>query len=390
MHYTDIAAATFPALAALPKLSNAARVSLGIEVVTLGGVALVAGVVATLIARAKNTPLPNSLFEQTPQALVYMDRDTRVFCVNAEFTRVFGYAPQEIQGRLLTEVIVPERLRDESRENTLLASQGQRVEVESVRLRKDGGKLEVLVVAVPVSVLGRRTGILVTYRDITERKAAESVLQASARRLLLAQENERRHLAREMHDEIGQLLTGLRLLLNINENIPPNVIRDRLGEGRGVADDLLGRVRRLASDLRPADLDQFGLVPALMVFFDRYASQTGVLVDFKHQGVEKRLAAELEITAYRVVQEALTNTARHAGVTTVTVRVWAQADILALQIADRGCGFWSEGVLKAPRSGGLLGMLERTALLNGKIDIESSPGAGTTITAELPVDYGKP
>ena len=138
--------------------------------------------------------------------------------------------------------------------------------------------------------------------------------------------------------------------------------------------------------MRPADLDQLGLLPALLALFERYTAQTGVLVNFKHQGVEGRFAPQVETAAYRVVQEALTNAARHAGVAGVTVRVWTDADKLNLQVEDRGRGFDPEVALKAPRSSGLIGMQERIMLLGGRVTIESSPGSGTTITAELPLD----
>jgi signal transduction histidine kinase len=137
--------------------------------------------------------------------------------------------------------------------------------------------------------------------------------------------------------------------------------------------------------LRPADLDQLGLLPALLALFERYTAQTGVLVDVKHQGVEKSFASQVETGAYRVVQEALTNAARHAGVAGVTVRLWTDADMLNVQIEDRGCGFDPEVALK-PRSSGLLGMRERIILLGGRMNIESSPGSGTTITVELPIE----
>jgi signal transduction histidine kinase len=119
--------------------------------------------------------------------------------------------------------------------------------------------------------------------------------------------------------------------------------------------------------------------------FERYTAQTAVLVDFKHQGMERRFPPHVETGAYRVVQEALTNAARHAGVAGVTVRVWTEAEKLNLQVEDRGCGFDPEAVLKARRCGGVVGMQERIVLLGGRMTIDSSPGSGTTITAELPL-----
>jgi signal transduction histidine kinase len=215
--------------------------------------------------------------------------------------------------------------------------------------------------------------------------AIEGMRQLSIR-LMDLQETERAHLARELHDEIGQLLTGLRLLLKRNGDLPGDAFNLQIEQARTIVDDLLARVQGLSFDLRPAALDQLGLLPALLASFERYTVQTGVLVNFKHQGVEGSFASEVETCAYRVVQEALTNVARHAGVAGVTVRVWANTDMLNLHIADRGRGFDPEVALKAPNSSGLIGMQERVTLLRGRMTIESSPGSGTTITAELPVD----
>jgi signal transduction histidine kinase len=215
---------------------------------------------------------------------------------------------------------------------------------------------------------------------------ANEALRRLSIRLMEVQETERRHLALELHDEIGQLLTGLRLLLKLNGESPADALNTRFEQARTIVDELLDKVRGISFDLRPADLDQLGLLPALLALFERYTAQTGVLVKFKHQGVDSRVAPQLETGAYRIVQEALTNAARHAGVAGVTARVWAEADKLNLQVEDGGCGFDPEVVLKAPRSSGLIGMQERIMLLGGHVTIESSPGSGTMITAELPLD----
>jgi signal transduction histidine kinase len=214
--------------------------------------------------------------------------------------------------------------------------------------------------------------------------ANEAMRQLSIR-LMDVRETERAHLARELHDEIGQLLTGLRLLLKRNGDFPGDAFNLRIEQARTIVDDLLARVQGLSFDLRPAVLDQLGLLPALLALFERYSSQTGVLVQFKHQGVGTRFASRVETGAYRIIQEALTNTARHAGVSEVTVRAWTHANNLNLQIEDRGCGFDPEIILKAPRSIGLTGMQERITGLGGRVTIESSPGTGTTIVAELPL-----
>lgn len=210
-------------------------------------------------------------------------------------------------------------------------------------------------------------------------------LQTLSRRLFEIQEAERRHLARELHDEVGQLLTGLRLLLKPNENGAGETQNLRMNQARGIVDTLLERIRGLSFDLRPATLDQLGLIPTLVALFERFSEQTGILVSFKHRDFEGRAAPEVETCAFRIVQEGLTNVARHAGVAGANVRLWTTEDTLNLQIEDRGRGFDPEAAMSSARSSGLSGMHERVMLLYGNLTIDSQPGKGTQITAELPM-----
>jgi signal transduction histidine kinase len=175
-------------------------------------------------------------------------------------------------------------------------------------------------------------------------------------------------------------------MLKVNGEASAETIKSRFEQARSIVDDVIATVRRLSFDLRPADLDQFGLLPALLGLFERYTAQTGILVDFKHRDIDRRFAPKIETAAYRVVQEALTNAARHASVAGITVRFWMQGNKLHLQIDDRGRGFNPDAVMKVARSSGLFGMSERIALVGGRMTIDSAPGAGTTITAELPLD----
>jgi signal transduction histidine kinase len=147
------------------------------------------------------------------------------------------------------------------------------------------------------------------------------------------------------------------------------------------------RVDNLSLDLRPAILDDLGLLPALLWHFERYTAQTNVCVTFRHSGLEgRRFASEVETAAYRIVQEALTNVARHADVSEVMVRAWADQDVLAVQIEDQGAGFDLEATLAAGETTGLAGMRDRAVLLGGKLTVESAPGTGTRVTAEFPLD----
>lgn len=209
-------------------------------------------------------------------------------------------------------------------------------------------------------------------------------LQMLSRRLVEVQETERRHIARELHDEIGQTLTGLHLVLEMIIRSPGEHQRG-LKDAQSLVSDLMARVRELSLDLRPAMLDDLGLLPTLRWHLVRYMKQTNIKVLFKHTGLERRFASEVETAVYRLVQEALTNVARHAKVNELIVRLWADYDTLKVLIEDHGVGFDPAAALASNASSGLAGMYERILLLGGDLTIESRPGDGTRLTAELPI-----
>ena len=227
--------------------------------------------------------------------------------------------------------------------------------------------------------------------DISDLKRAEASsneyaerLKFLSRRLMEVQETERRNIALELHDEIGQVLTGLKLSLEMGARLPPEEVGESLAQARVLVNELMARVRKLSLDLRPAMLDDLGLLPALLWHLEHYTAQTQVRVNFWHSGVEKRrFGAEIETAAYRMVQEALTNIARHAQVQEATVRISTHQRTLLIEVEDRGKGFDVEAVLGASETSGLAGMRERAVLLGGRLAIESHAGAGTRLMAEL-------
>jgi signal transduction histidine kinase len=222
--------------------------------------------------------------------------------------------------------------------------------------------------------------VSLTYRSL-DRTDAERMRLAA----VLLEEAERRHIAKELHDEVGQSLTALKLRLQVAD------ASEQVVQARGLVDELLTRVSNLSLDLRPAMLDDLGLLPALVWLFERYTSQTNVKVSFAHAGIDgQRLSPVVETAAFRIVQEALTNVARHAAVPSVDVRVWRNGESLSVQVADGGKGFDVGAALAAGRSTGLSGMRERAAALGGTMEIESSASGGTRLTAELPLPSTPP
>ena len=216
--------------------------------------------------------------------------------------------------------------------------------------------------------------------------AGRKRLRALSLRLVETQEAERRFMAHELHDEIGQILTGLKLTLKTPVQPVPEQPAGGRAEAIAMVDELLNRVRQLSLDLRPQVLDDLGLMPALDWLFKRYLQQTGIRVQFKHTPLSGRMPAQLETAVFRIVQEALTNVARHAGVKAATVRLWSNGDSLGVQVEDRGAGFDFEQAMAGRDSSGLAGMRERALMLGGEFTLDSRPGAGTRLTVELPLN----
>ncbi|QXD16573.1 PAS domain S-box protein [Rhodocaloribacter litoris] len=215
--------------------------------------------------------------------------------------------------------------------------------------------------------------------------AAHVRLERLSHRLVEVQEQERRHIALELHDEIGQVLTALNYTLDFADTPLAPEDEAKLHRARELVHLLTARVRNLSLNLRPPMLDDLGLLPALVWYFERYQQQTGLRVCFDPGNLHgERFRPEVETAAYRIIQEALNNAARHAETDTVEVRVWTGADGLLLEVRDEGKGFDPRQMAQARPSAGLSGMQERAALVGGRLYLEAAPGRGTRIRAELP------
>ena len=214
--------------------------------------------------------------------------------------------------------------------------------------------------------------------DLSQRIARDAL-----RRVVDAQELERRRLARELHDETGQVLTSILLgLKGVEEALPEDASRTAVAGLRELVVGTLQDVRRLAVELRPKALDDFGLVPALERLTINFAEQTGITVDFE-AALPERLPGEVETALYRIVQESLTNVVKHARARNVTVVLTRRGTAVTAVVEDDGQGFDPEQT--RDDGFGLVGMRERLSLLDGRLEIESSPAGGTTIAVEVPL-----
>jgi PAS domain S-box-containing protein len=226
---------------------------------------------------------------------------------------------------------------------------------------------------------------------VTEQRAG---LQRLSVRLIGAQEEERARLSRELHDEIGQALTAMSInLAEIEKRLPAGLvpsIGERLAETSALVEQTSQRISALALDLRPTLLDDLGLVPATRWYVNRYSERAGIDVQMEVVDLEERLDPEVETALYRVVQEALTNVARHADATQVRLHLERKSSSATALIEDNGRGFEApelvEGVFG--RGAGLVGMQERVALLGGSVTIQSGHGEGTRLSVEIPLRRG--
>jgi signal transduction histidine kinase len=215
--------------------------------------------------------------------------------------------------------------------------------------------------------------------DLSERVARDAV-----RRVVAAQELERRRLARELHDETGQALTSILLgLRTVEDAKSPEEVHAAAATLRELVVDTLQDVRTLAVELRPKVLDDFGLVPALERLVATFSEKTEIAVDLEAALPEERLPAEIETALYRIVQEALTNVVKHAGASRVSVLLTRGDASVTAVVEDDGRGF--EAGESSGEGLGLVGMRERVGLLAGRLAIESTEGAGTTLVAEVPL-----
>jgi len=240
--------------------------------------------------------------------------------------------------------------------------------------------------------IGAVDTVLVVARDVSaeklaeaERRRAERELRQYANRLAEAQEAERRRIAHELHDQVGQQLTGVTLLLEALARDPSAApVAAELAEAQAAVSSLLAEVRDLSLRLRPSMLDDLGLLPALLWLVDSYSAQTGIEVSIQHSGLDNRLRPEVETAVYRNVQEALTNVARHSGATRAAVHVVATGGHTQMRVADEGRGFDPSDQAQATSSG-LIGMRQRAESAGGTLRVVSGKNKGTVVTAHFPV-----
>jgi two-component system, NarL family, response regulator NreC len=209
-------------------------------------------------------------------------------------------------------------------------------------------------------------------------------LRTLSQRLLAMQESERFQVARDLHTEANQILAGLKMVLESSHRLPQDANRAKLDEALGLVGNLAAALNGLSFDLRPMALDDLGLLPALTQFFDHYTARTTIHVRFRHAGLLHRFQSDIEVAAFRIVEEALTNVEQHTTVGEVQVQVWHDERMLHLRVEDQGSGFDLDATLMRSDVVGLTRMHGRAALVGGRLSIESRLHRGTTVYAAFP------
>lgn len=307
-------------------------------------------------------------------------------------TQSLGYTPQEAGNDIgfWQRIIHPEDVRRTLSDLSAHLRGETEVFESETRLRMKSGQYRDTLLqgkVVETDEHGSPLRMVGVEVDVTERNRAHEQLRQLSQSLARAQEAERARVAAELHDEIGQALTALTLLLEDRPGLNPDVFTRRVQQGRTVAGELLSKVRQMTLDLRPPLLDDLGLGHALEALVDRHRHTTGMAASLAQQGDVPPLPSHMAVSIYRIVQEALTNVARHAEATEVAISLAVDDEGITVEISDDGKGF--DFAPQSESSMGLTGMKERARAMRGVLEVQSASGAGTTVKALLPLPEGE-
>jgi len=339
--------------------------------------------------------LLGAMFDQAAVGIALADFDARFVRTNRVFQRMLGYSDEELRSLSYADITYAEDLPRNRELMTELAEGKRRAfTLEKRYCHKDGTPIwaQVTVSALP-SAQGAPRLFVSVIEDITERRRAQQQLHGHREqlrdltvRLEAAREAERTRIAREIHDELGQALTALKIDLTWLRRRMPQPAPELAGKVDGmeaILDDTAGAIQRIATELRPGVLDELGLQAAIQWQAREFETRTGIACRVEVPAEQPTVDATRATAAFRIFQEALTNVARHAGATRVLVRFTLSAQALALSVEDNGRGI-SKGALADSRSLGLLGIRERATSLGGTVAITGERGRGTTLTLTLP------
>jgi PAS domain S-box-containing protein len=317
---------------------------------------------------------------QAPDGIFLADESGRYIDVNEAACQLTGFSREELLALSIHQLAAPSPRHDGLEAFEGLKKEGH-TRAEVMLRRRGGGQVAVALDAVKIS----DDRYMAFCKDITELKQVEQTLRDLTARLEAVREEERSAVAREIHDELGQALTSVKmdlswLLGRLRKD--QAALKERASAANSLVERSLNTVRQISTRLRPAVLDDLGLEAAIEWLATDFSRRTGICCQTEFGGEELAVDPERATAVFRIVQEALTNVTRHADAQCVTVRLSQQPDQLGLEVSDDGVGI-SEEQLVGPRSLGLIGMRERAAALGGSLAIHARPEGGTTVTLQM-------
>ena len=340
-------------------------------------------------ALQKSEEFSSKLLNNSPNPIVVINSDLSVGYVNPALERMTGLSSRGLLGKKPPYPWWTEEIRHKVSKDLQEALSEGISKRERLFQKRNGERFWVEVTAAQVTHNDGSTYLLVNWTNITEQKRLREDMEFYIREITIAQEQERKRISRELHDETAQSLADLYTDVDMTimkEQLSEKVVR-RLEQLRLKIDSMLEEVRRFSHELRPGLLDQFGLIPSLESLTEDVNTEEKISCRLEVTGSEQRLSPEAEALLFRITQEALRNIRKHAKATEAIVRVDFSRGKAGLSITDNGIGFKVPEILSGfARRGklGLMGMQERAHLLNGSLKVKSTAGKGTTVTVEIP------
>ena len=334
----------------------------------------------------------SQIFDKSREAIAVCRDGVNSF-INPALIKMFGFnSEEEIADRFPLNLIAP---KERKRAATYIKRkiQGENVPniFETIGIRKDKTEFNIEALVSAYEINGKHYFITI-LRDVTERKKLEKLtcksrkrLESLTKRIITVQEDERLNISRDLHDDVGQKLTALKIQINlIGDELPVGMesIHEKLGNASELIDQLMNSIHSLAKDLRPPVLDTLGLEHSLRDLCDDFINRIGVNLDYVIDPLPK-LPESIQITLYRFLQEALTNIVKHSRASNVNVQIYNRGSVITICVLDNGVGFNPDDISFGM---GINNMKERIQLVDGNLEIQSHPGAGTQLKAFMPLD----
>lgn len=341
------------------------------------------------------------IIETQMAAIITINQRQEIVLINPAAEEMFGYARNALLNKHIS-VLIPARFHSNHGHHierfgaTGATSRRMSDASNVVAVREDGTEFPIEAFISHVAEQGEHF-FTVIMRDITARKLIEAELQEShdemralSKRLVDVRELEGKRIARELHDELGQVLAAIRIDLTLLRDELPANLQSPQKMAAGI-DDLLieaiSSVRRISSELRPRPLDDLGLISALQIYAGDFAARYKIRCEVHAPATEPKLPESIAADIFRMIQEALTNVAKHANATEVVIDILPEEDMMLFRVSDNGQGFTPES-LKKYGSFGVIGMRERALAFGGTIEINSEPGKGVSLEIAVPLTDG--